>query len=55
MLVECWKKKKDKILEILFSRKGVFSYEKVVGIESLSLTPEDGMFFKKVDLKFKTV
>ena len=46
-----WKKltiqQKEKILEIVVGGKGVIPYEKIDTIHSLSLRPEDGIFFTK--------
>ena len=36
-----------KILEIIVSGKGVIPYEKIGSIDSLQITPEDGIFFSK--------
>ena len=36
-----------KILEIIVSSKGVIPYEKIESIDSLQITPEDGIFFSK--------
>ena len=36
-----------KILEIIVSGKGVIPYEKIESIDSLQITPEDGIFFSK--------
>ena len=38
---------KEKILEIIVSGKGVIPYEKIDTINSLSLKPEDGIFFSR--------
>ena len=38
---------KEKILEIIVSGKGVIPYEKIETIHSLSIKPEDGIFFTK--------
>ena len=48
-----------KILEIIVSGKGGISYEKIESIDSLQITPEDGIFFSKEEffstLKGKSV
>ena len=50
---------KEKILNIMVNGKGIIPYEKIVDFNSLSLTPEDGVFFEKCefysDLKRKSV
>ena len=38
---------REKILEIIVSGKGVIPYEKIENIHSLSIKPEDGIFFMK--------
>ena len=39
--------KKNKVIEIIVSRKGVIPYKKIERIDSLSIKPEDGIFFSK--------
>ena len=39
--------KKNRILEIIVSGKGVIPYEKIFKKDSLSIKPEDGIFFYK--------
>ena len=38
---------KNRILEIIVSGKGVIPYEKILTKDSLSIKPEDGIFFTK--------
>ena len=38
---------RNKIIEIIVSGKGVIPYEKIETIDSLSIQPEDGIFFSK--------
>ena len=38
---------KNKVIEIIVSGKGVIPYEKIERIDSLSIKPEDGIFFSK--------
>ena len=38
---------KNKVIDIVVSGKGIIPYEKIETIESLSLKPEDGVFFSK--------
>ena len=38
---------RNKIIEIIVSGKGVIPYEKIETIDSLSIRPEDGIFFSK--------
>ena len=45
---------KNKITEIIVSGKGVIPYEKIEKIDSLSIKPEDGIFFSK-DKFFSTL
>ena len=60
---EFWKylgpQQKEKILNIVVDGKGIIPYEKIVDVNSLILTPENGMFFEKSefysDIKQKSV
>ena len=60
---EVWKylgpQQKEKILDIIADGKGIIPYEKIVDANSMSLTPENGIFFEKSkfysDLKQKSV
>ena len=60
---EVWKflspQQKEKILDIVADGKGIIPYEKIVDVNSLSLTPENGIFFEKSEfysnLKQKSV
>ena len=49
----------EKSLDIKDDGKGIIPYEKIVDINSMSLTPENGIFFEKSefysDLKQKSV
>ena len=38
---------KNKVTEIIVSGKGVIPYEQIERIDSLSIKPEDGIFFSK--------
>ena len=38
---------KNMVIEIIVSGKGVIPYEKIEPIDSLSIKPEDGIFFSK--------
>ena len=40
---------RNKIIEIIVSGKGVIPYEKIETIDSLSIRPEDGFFFQKMN------
>ena len=40
---------KSRVLEIIVSGKGVIPYEKFYSIDSLQITPEDGIFFRKMN------
>ena len=50
---------KEKILNIIAEGKGIISYKKIVDVNSLAITPENGIFFEKIeiysDLKQKSV
>ena len=60
---ETWKYlgsiQKENILNIMADGKGIKPYEKIVDLNSFSLTPEEGIFFEKCefysDLKQKSV
>ena len=39
---------KSRALEIIVSGKGVIPYEKIDSIDSLQITPEDGIFFQRL-------
>ena len=49
----------EEILDIVAYGKGIIPYEKIVDVNSLSLTPENGIFFEKSEfysnLKQKSV
>ena len=49
--VQCFlgSEQKRKVLDIIADGKGIVSYEKIIGINSLSLTPENGDFFEKIE------
>ena len=38
---------KNKVIEIIIGGKGIIPYEKIESIDSLEITPEDGIFFSK--------
>ena len=38
---------KNKVIEIIIGGKGIIPYEKIELINSLQITPEDGIFFSK--------
>ena len=38
---------KNKVIEIIIGGKGIILYEKIESIDSLDVTPEDGIFFPK--------
>ena len=38
---------KNKVIEIIIGGKGIIPYEKIESIDSLQITPEDGIFFSK--------
>ena len=40
---------KRKVLDIIADRKGIIPYEKIIDMNSLSLTPENGGFFEKTE------
>ena len=40
---------KSRVLEVIVSGKGVIPHEKINSIDSLEITPEDGMFFQKIN------
>ena len=40
-------KQREVVLEIIVNGKGVIPYEKINSIDSLGITPEDGIFFSK--------
>ena len=52
-------KQKRKVLDIIAGSKKIVPYEKIIDVNSLSLTPENGDFFEKTefysDLKKKAV
>ena len=44
------RKQTEAVLEIIVNGKGVIPYEKINSIDSLGITPEDGIFFSKDEL-----
>ena len=38
---------KSRVLEIIVSGKGIIPYQKIYSVDSLQITPEDGIFFSK--------
>ena len=38
---------KNKVIETIIGGKGIIPYEKIKSIDSLEITPEDGIFFSK--------
>ena len=60
---EVWKylgeSQKNKILEIIVEGKGIIPYEKIVGMNSMFLSPENDVYFEKsefyINLKQKVV
>ena len=61
--LEIWKylswSQKDKTLNIIADGKGIIPYEKIVGMDSFFIVPENNVFFEKTefycDLKQKAI